>query len=138
MAKTNTAAFPQTPKTDTAVVVAACVMGAADAPTNTLLLMTAGADGCVVTNLSAMPRATNALTGLYLFLSNDTGTTKRLIDSEFAPAYTLNTTTAIPETQFARYSENSPLRLEAGDQLYVGAAVALAAGFVFKAEFTDF
>jgi len=39
---------------------------------------------------------------------------------------------------FAFYSESSPLRLEAGDRLYVGSQVALAGGIVFRAEFTDF
>jgi hypothetical protein len=100
--------------------------------------MTAGADGCVLTNLSAMPRQTVAATGLYLFISKTTGTTKLLIDSEVMTAYTLSASTAIPETLFARYSETTPLRLSAGDQLYVGSAVALAAGIVYKAEYTDF
>lgn len=139
MAKTYTAPFPQTADTKTAVTAAACVIGSADTPTNTVLLMTANTnDGSIVTNLSAMPRATVTATGLYLFLSDDGGTTKRLIDSELMAAYTLNTTTAIPETLFARYSEVTPLRLGAGDSLYVGSAVALAAGIVYKAEFTDY
>jgi hypothetical protein len=30
------------------------------------------------------------------------------------------------------------MRLAAGDKLYVGSAVALAAGIVYKAEYTDF
>lgn len=138
MAITNTAPFPQVPKTAQATTSSACVIGVADAPTNTVLLMTAGADGCVLTNLSAMPRQTVAATGLYLFISKTTGTTKLLIDSEVMTAYTLSASTAIPETQFARYSETTPLRLSAGDQLYVGSGVALAAGIVYKAEYTDF
>lgn len=138
MAKTNTAPFPQTPQIKTAITAAAAVIGSADAPTNTVLLCTAGVDGAVVTNLSAMPRATVAATGLYLFTSNDSGTTKRLIDSELMPAYTLNASSAIPETLFARYSEVTPLRLAANEQLYVGSGVALAAGIVYKAEFTDY
>ena len=51
-------------------------------------------------------------------------------------AYSLSATTVIPETQFARYSEQSPLRLAAGDRLYVGSQVA--GSIVFKAEFTDY
>lgn len=137
MAKTYTAAFAQTPRTATAVVTGAATV-ADDAPANTVLLMTAGVDGCIVTSLTAMPRATVTASNLCLWLSKDAGTTKRLIDSELMGAHTVATTTAIPETTFARISESNPLRLEAGDRLYVGSQVALASGIVFKAEYTDF
>jgi len=53
-------------------------------------------------------------------------------------AHTVATTTAIPETVFPFYSEAAPLRLEAGDRIYVGSQVALAGGIVFRAEFKDF
>lgn len=137
MAKTFTAPFAQTPKTATAVVTAAATVGT-DAPTNTVLLMTAGADGAIVTSLWATPRATVAASSLLLYLSKDNGTTQRLIDSELMPAQTVSTTSAISKTKFASYSESSPLRLEAGDKLYVGSQVALAGGIVFKAEWMDF
>ncbi|WP_219064062.1 hypothetical protein [Pseudomonas sp. UMAB-08] len=48
------------------------------------------------------------------------------------------TTTAIPETSFSNISESTPIRLEAGDKLYVGTQVALVAGIVFKAEWMDY
>lgn len=137
MAKTFTAAFAQTPKTATAVATGAATVGT-DSPTNTVLLMTAGADGCIVTGLAAIPRATVTASSLLLYLSKDSGTTQRLIDSELMSAHTVATTTAIPETVFSRISETAPLRLEAGDRLYVGSQVALASGIVFKAEYTDF
>jgi len=136
MAKTFTAPFAQTPKTATAVATAAATL--TDTPSNTVLLMTAGADGCIVTGLTAIPRATVTASSLVLFISKDSGSTQRLIDSELMSAYTMATTTAIPETVFSRISESSPLRLEAGDRLYVGSQVALAGGIVFKAEYTDF
>lgn len=138
MAKTFTAPFAQTPHTATAVVTGAVASLTGDAPTNTLELLTAGADGCIVTSLQAMPRATVTASSLLLFLSNDGGTTKRLIGSTLMAAHTVATTTAIPETKFSTISETSPLRLAAGDKLYVGSQVALASGIVFKAEFTDF
>lgn len=137
MAKTFTAPFAQTPKTATAVVTAAATVGT-DSPSNTVLLMTAGADGCIVTALAAMPRATVTASSLLLYISKDNGTTQRLIDSELMAAHTVATTTAIPETTFARISESAPLRLEAGDKLYVGSQVALASGIVFTAQYTDF
>lgn len=138
MAKTFTAPFAQTPKTATAVATGAVASITTDAPTNTVLLLTAGSDGAILTSLTAIPRATVTASSLCLWISKDSGTTKRLIDSELMAAHTVATTTAIPETVFSRISENTPLRLEAGDQLYVGSQVALASGIVFKAEYTDF
>ena len=137
MAKTMTAPFAQTPKTATAVATGAATVGT-DAPANTVLLLTAGTDGCIVTALAAMPRATVTASSLCLWISSDNGTTQRLIDSELMAAHTVATTTAIPETPFSRISESSPLRLAAGDRLYVGSQVALASGIVFTAQYTDF
>lgn len=136
MPKTFNAPFPQTPDTATAVVTAACVIGTTDTPTNTVLLFTVGTEGAILTNLSAMPFGTTPVTGLVLFLSNDSGVKKRLIDSEVMQAYNLTPGAVIPETQFFRYSEQTPLRLGAGDQLYVGSMVA--GNIVFKAEYTEF
>jgi hypothetical protein len=136
MANTFTAPFAQTPKTATAVVTGVATM--TDTPANTVLLATAGADGAIVTRLTAIPRATVTASSLVLFISKDGGTTQRLIDSELMAAHTVAVTTAIPETVFPAYSESAPLRLEAGDRLYVGSQVALAGGIVFKAEFTNF
>lgn len=138
MAKTFTAPFAQTPKTATAVVTGAAGTITGDTPTNTVLLATAGSDGAILTRLTAIPRATVTASSLVVFISKDSGTTKRLIDSELMAAFTVATTTAIPETTFTMYSETTPLRLEAGDELYVGSQVALASGIVFRAEFTNF
>lgn len=138
MAKTFTAPFAQTPKTATAVVTGAAGTITGDTPTNTVLLATAGADGAILTRLTAIPRATVTASSLVVFISKDSGTTKRLIDSELMAAFTVATTTAIAETTFTMYSETTPLRLEAGDQIYVGSQVALASGIVFRAEYTDF
>lgn len=136
MAKTFTAPFAQTPKTATAVCTAAATL--TDAPSGTVLLFTAGADGALLTRLFAVPRATVTATSLVLFVSSDAGVTQRLVDSELMAAFTVATTTAIPETAFANYTEAAPLRLGAGDRLYVGAQVALAGGIVFRAEYTEF
>jgi hypothetical protein len=136
MANTFTAPFAQTPKTATAVCTGVATL--TDTPANTVLLVTAGADGAILTRLTAMPRATVTASSLVLFISKDGGTTQRLIDSELMAAYTMATTTAVPETVFTFYSETAPLRLEAADRLYVGSQVALAGGIVFRAEFTNF
>lgn len=135
--KTFTAPFAQTPKTNTAVLTAASAI-TNDIPTNTVLLVTAGTEGSLLTALSFLPRATVTATGLYLFLSKDNGVTQRLIDSELMAAYTMSATTAVPETKFTNITETSPIRLAAGDKLYVSMGVALAGGVVAKAEWTDF
>ena len=138
MAKTFTAPFAQTPQNATAVTTGGCTGYSGDTPTNTVLLATAGSDGAILTRLTAMPRATVTASNLLLFTSADSGTTKRLINSVLMSAHTVATTTAIPVTTFDDYDEDTPLRLEAGEELYVGNAVASAGGVVFHAEFTDF
>lgn len=137
MPMTFTAPFAQTPKTAAAVVTAAATV-ADDNPTNTVELLTAGANGALVTRLSAMPRATCTASSLVLFLQKSGQTTKRLIDSELMAAHTVATTTAIPETAFGNVTDSTPLRLEAGDKLFVGSQVALAAGIVFAANWMDY
>jgi hypothetical protein len=138
MANTFTAPFAQTPKTLTAVSTVACVIGSADAPTNTTIIATAGSNGALVTKIVSIPRATVTATAMYLFISKDNGTTQRLIDSELIGAYTLSATTNIAETSFSNITEATPIRLEAGDKLYIGAGVALAAGIVTRCEWSDF
>lgn len=138
MANTFTAPFAQTPKNATAVTTGACGTITGDTPTNTVLLLTAGTNGAILTRLTAIPRATVTASSLLLFTSADSGTTKRMIDSELMSAHTVAATTAIPETSFSNYSEDTPLRLQAGEELYVGNQVALASGVVWHAEYTDF
>ncbi len=137
MAKTYTAPFAQTPKTSAVVVTGAATV-ADDNPTNTVELLTAGADGALVTRLTAMPRATVTAANLVLFLQKSGQTTKRLIDSELMTAHTVAATTAIPETVFGNVSDSTPMRLEAGDKLFVGSQVALASGIVFAAQWMDY
>lgn len=137
MSMTPTAAFAQTPKTADAVATAALTNLTTDAPTGQVLLMAAGANGSILTRLAAMPRATVTATGLCLFICRD-GVTYRLKDSVTMAAQTVATTGGIAQTLFTNYSETRPLRLGAGDKLYAGSQVALAAGIVFAAEYTDF
>jgi len=133
--KTFTAPFAQTPKTATAVATAAATL--TDTPANTVLLLTAGVEGAILTKLTAIPRATVTASDLVVFISKDNGTTQRFIDSKLMSAYTSAATTATPVTAFD-YSESAPLRLEAGDRIYIGSQVALAGGIVFKAEYMEF
>lgn len=136
MAKTFTAPFAQTPKISTCATSAACATITGDAPTNTVLLFTAGAEGSLLTRLTAMPRATVTASSLLLFTSNDAGTTMRLIDSALMAAFTVAATTAIDKTTFSTYSDSTPLRLTANERLYVGNQVA--GNVAWRAETMDY
>jgi len=137
MALSNLAVFAQKPMTGTVVVTGAAGAINSDAPTGVSLLMTAGQDGAILTRLWAIPRGTVGAGSLLLFIQGTDGAV-RLIDSEALAAFTSSTTVALPETVFSNYSENTPLRLAAGDKLYVGNQVAAASGMVFRAEWTNF
>lgn len=104
---------------------------------NAVLLMTAGANGSLVTDIKAIPRATVAATQLQLYRSADNGVTLILLRAPLMAAYTMSQTTAVPETDFL-FSPSSPLRLKAGDQLYAAIGVALAGGVVFNCQFQDY
>lgn len=139
MAKTYTAPFAQDPKTATAAATVACGAITGDTPTGSVQLLQAGVNGAILTRLTAVPRATvTSASSLVLFLatSADNYATQRLIDSEVLPIQTLSTGAAIAETVFGNYSESTPLRLAAGDRLYVGSQVIN--NVVFKAEYTDY
>lgn len=132
----NSIITPQTLKTAYAVVDTAST-DLDDAPTTTALLLTAGANGARLTRLNAVPRATVTPTRLDLWLSKDSGTTKRLIDTVLVAATTVANTSEIPTTDFG-YSEDNPLMLEALDRLYVSTAVSLAGGIVVHAGYSDY
>lgn len=149
MAKTMTAPFAQTPNTASAVATTAVALtpngvDSSSTVTNSVLLMTAGADGCVITSLSALPRATVTASQLCVWSSTDSGTTKYLVASALMPAYTLAATTQNVPTVFKHpdnstvINETTPLRLKAGEQLYVGTLVTLSSGIVFNARYMDF
>lgn len=108
-----------------------------DNPAGAVALLTAGANGAIVYALKATPRATVTATRLGLYLSKDAGTTKRLIRQATMSAATVSTTTGASSTDLGGFSETSPLRLSAGDVLYVDIGVSLAAGIVFDAEYEE-
>lgn len=139
MANTFTAPFVQVQKTGSAIATAAVSGVGTNTPTGLVPLGdAAGANGALVTKISAMPRGTVTAASLLLFSSKDNGATFNLIDSELMANYTLAVTTAIPETTFINVSPQTPLRLEAGERLYVGSQVALAAGIIFRSEGANF
>ena len=135
MAIIPTAAFAQTPQTLTATITG--VDDLTDAPANTLLIATAGADGAMFTGLTAIPRETVTASSLHLFIKLNGGSTILLLNSALMGAHTVAATTAIPVTDFG-YTPDAPLILSAGDELYVGSGVALTAGIQFTSQWSDF
>lgn len=145
MALKNTAVFAQTSKTASAAVTAAYNLTGAgslvdDAVTNTIKLMTAGADGSLVTSVRAIPRGTVTATQAAVFIRKaaDAAGVRKLMTAMLVPAQTVSATAAVVESAFPLFSESAPLRLEAGDELYVGTAVAQSAGVTFHTAYTDF
>ena len=149
MANTFEAPFAQTPQTASAVAVTAVSMTTSGVEqsatvTNSVLLCTAGVNGAVVTELLALPRATCTASALFIWSSTDTGTNKYLVGTGLLPAYTLAATTQNIPYSFKHsdnatlISEAAPLRLKAGEQLWVGTGVTLASGIVFNIRYSDF
>ena len=135
---TFNAPFAQKFKSNTAVVTAALTGIGTSTVTGAQLLATGGDNGSLLVKLTAIPRATVTAASLVLFVVKaGAPTVYQLIDSELMAGYTLAATTAIPETVFANVTWATPLVLGAGDMLYVGSQVALAAGIVFYAEQAD-
>ena len=132
----NSIVTPQALQTETAVATTANSTYT-DSPTNSVLLVTAGANGARVIKITAIPRATVTATQLQLYRSPDAGTTKRFFDSEVMAAYTMAQTTQCLPVAFD-YSEDNPLILEANERIYVAIGVTLASGIVFQAEWYDY
>lgn len=133
MAKTYTAPFAQTPK------VAAVTLTTATVPAGTTAtkLLTAGTDGAIVTRITAIANGTITATGLVLYVAN--AGVKFVTDSAALPAYTYAATAKFPSTAFTQASESEPIRLGAGQELWVGTLVTAAApGIDIVAEYTDF
>lgn len=127
----NALISPQKPIAYTCVVTGANT-SYTDSPSNSVELVPAQTRGCRITRLTALARATNTATELQLFVSSDSGTTKRFIDSALLAAYSVAQTTKQTKADF-QYSESFPLLLAAGESLYAAIGVANT-GIVFRAE----
>lgn len=131
----NSVMTPQVPKSAVAVATTANSTYT-DTPTNTVKLMTAGANGARVTKVSALARATPTATELQLYVSYDAGSTKKLIGSKLMVAYTVAQTTAQTPVDFG-FSDDVAMVLAAGAELYVAIGVTNT-GVVFSAEWGDY
>lgn len=117
----NSIITPQTPKAAN-VALSTTANTNYTAPTNTTLIMTAGANAGRLVKLKLIPCATVTATQIQMFRSTDGGTTKRFVNSVLMSAYTMAQTTAVPQTDFG-FSEVNPLVLAANEQLFLAVGV---------------
>jgi hypothetical protein len=105
---------------------------------NAVLLLTAGANGAVVYGITAVARGTIAASKLSVYRSKDAGATITPIRHRLMSSHTMANDTAQTEVDFG-WTETAPLRLAAGDRLYVAAAVVpgAAAGVTFDAQYEE-
>ncbi len=137
MALSNTPVFAQTPRA--AFARATTANPGLDGSGTIVALLTAGADGALVTALQARCQATVTATALRLWLSLDNGGTWALWDERLMGAYTVAQTTAQNAVTFVdKTNPDQAIRLPAGALLGVTSGVALAGGIVFTAEYLDF
>jgi hypothetical protein len=130
----NSIITPQTPKAATAEVTTGNTNY--DAPTNTAVLATAGANGGRVTRITAIPRETVADTQLQLYRDGDGGgAAKRFFRSAKMASYAMATGTEAPTTDFG-YSDDNPVILAPGEKLYC--ATAISKKITFNAEWADY
>ncbi|CAN7558605.1 hypothetical protein [Pseudomonas umsongensis] len=126
MPMTNTAVFAQTPKTNKVTLTAAVAVNTAGST-----LITAGANGAVVTSVRFSPNGTVTASGVNL---NRAGAPIR---SETLTAYTLSATAKLPQVAFD-VSRDYPITLGANETLDVSLLVAQAAGVTVFAEWMDY
>jgi hypothetical protein len=134
----NSIITPQTPKSAHIVQsFTATTTPGTTTPANTVLLVTVGPSGGRLVKLRAVPVATVTVTQLQEYRSLDSGTTKKWVNSVLgAPSgYTLAATTLPPAADFG-YSDDNPVILSAGEQIYVGAGVT--GTWTFEAEWADY
>lgn len=114
----NSIITPQTPQS-ACVGLTTANTNFTTTPTNTQLLVTAGATGARVTRLWAVPlEQINTANNIQLYRSYDAGTTKYLYDSKLMATVTPGAAVANTPTDFG-YSDSNPLILKANERLYV-------------------
>ena len=145
MAKTFTAPFAQAPASWAATATTAFALTgtgslADGSPANTVLLGTAGVDGALVTSVTVVPRATNTATMAALFVRRtaDAAAARQLIAAVTVAAQTVSATTGLTTVNLNVATEFEPLRLGAGDELWVGVGTTQAGGLVFSARAVQF
>jgi len=135
MAVNNDPVFGKTPKM--AHAASAAANANVDGTGTIITLLTAGADGAIVTSLKAWATATNAgAARLNVFISQDAGATWKLHESALMALYTVAATTVQTAVTFVdKETPDSAIILPAG--AVVGVTSMDTEGVVFAAEYQD-
>jgi hypothetical protein len=130
----NSIVTPQTPRS-AMVGVATANTTFTTTPTNTALLLTAGANGARVTRLIAVPLETVTANALQVYRSTDAGTTKFLAACATGGSDTVSGTDA-PQTVDFGVSEDAAMILQPSERLYVATGISKTYNFI--AEYADY
>lgn len=130
----NSIVTPQTPKSAFAEVTTAST-DFDTAPTTTVLLVTAGANGARLTRLVAIPCETVTANFLQVYRSIDSGTTKYLAAAATGGSDTVSATDGPTVVDFG-YSDSNPMILQAAERVYV--ATGISKKYHFVAEYADY
>lgn len=130
----NSIVTPQAPKSAFAVLATANTTFSTT-PTNSVLLVTAGANGGRLTRLEFIPLETVTANALQWYRSIDAGTTKYLAGMATGGSDTVSGTDG-STTVSAGYSEDNPLLLQANERIYV--ATGITKGYHVVAEWADY
>jgi hypothetical protein len=134
MAVNNDPVFAKTPKHAAAAISAANTN--LDGSGTVTTLLTAGADGAIVTSLKCWATATSTAKRCNLFISTDGGTSWKLHDSGLMAAYTVaNTTVQTPVTFVDKSNPDAAIVLPANAR--IGCTIMVAEAVVFAAEYSD-
>lgn len=144
MAKTFTAAFAQDQRNGWAVVTTTTGMTG----NSGVRLLTAGPEGALVTSISVMPLGdlfaeTTSGGSPLLYLKKQGSVDQILMERiNFGKSYALSPTEPIPKIHFELPTEQSPLRLGPGDEIYAGfigvSGGTMPHGVAFFAQHTDY
>lgn len=133
----NSIITPQTPRSACVIVnTAQATFPPTTTPDNTMLLVTAGANGARLTRLNALPHESTGGVGvLQLYRSNDGGTTKAFAAAVACANDTVSSSDAPNLLDFG-YSDSNPLILSAAERLYIATSISKTFGFI--AEWADY
>lgn len=134
----NSIITPQAPKSAAANLPSGATNATyTTSPTNSVLLLTAGANGGRLTRLQAIPCATvGTANQVQAFRDNGTaGASKFFFDSALMATYTMAQSTEAPTTDFG-YSDDNPLILQPNERLYMAQGQSVSINVV--AEWADY
>lgn len=136
MATANNIITPQSVKAGSAILTAAKTTY--NDTTNAVLIATADAtNGGVVYGITAVARGVLATTTKVMLFRVDASNNVYYIKAVLVSAYTTDAATTVPTVADFGYTETAPLRLNAGDKLYVGAYAAAANGISVDCQYEN-